>query len=459
MTSRFITSLVTLLAVAGSSAGESTGVPRLVVSIAVDGLNAEQFERFAPTASADGFKRLLASGHYYPHACFAEYIEDRASGIASLATGATAREGGIIGRYWLDRTTLRPILCVSNPDQAGGPYTPARLSASTLGDELKQATEGRAIVYGIAPWSDAAILSAGHAADGAFWLEGHSQSWSTSSYYGFLPSWARGGGEDTGNNERVAALVEQCLAHSLIGNDDVPDLLALTLEMTEGEQGYRSLDEAVRQILASIDSHIGLTKTLVALTSTGTNNHAVHDEPQRWHIPTGEVYVNRTAALLNMFLAAIYGQGQYVEASFGGDLYLNHRLLEEKQLQLSEVIERSRDFLLETSGVRDVYTAARLREGGTDELRRIDGSFNAKRSGDLRISVAPGWYLINENSHYNRLQRLGVATFPIIFMGGGLEARTINTPVTTQQIAPTLCRAIRIRAPNACSAQPLDGVK
>ena len=47
--------------------------------------------------------------------------------------------------------------------------------------------------------------------------------------------------------------------------------------------------------------------------------------------------------------------------------------------------------------------------------------------------------------------------FPLIFMGNEVVAETIDTPVTTDCIAPTLSQVMRIRAPNACTTAALTG--
>ena len=44
-----------------------------------------------------------------------------------------------------------------------------------------------------------------------------------------------------------------------------------------------------------------------------------------------------------------------------------------------------------------------------------------------------------------------------IFMGNEVVAQTIDTPVTTDCIAPTLSQVMRIRAPNACTTAALTG--
>ena len=75
--------------------------------------------------------------------------------------------------------------------------------------------------------------------------------------------------------------------------------------------------------------------------------------------------------------------------------------------------------------------------------------------GDLIIDVAPGWQLVNEDTHTSTTSRVSNIPFPIIFFGANIKPDRVMTPVTVDRIAPTVARAIRIRAPNACSAEPL----
>jgi hypothetical protein len=85
----------------------------------------------------------------------------------------------------------------------------------------------------------------------------------------------------------------------------------------------------------------------------------------------------------------------------------------------------------------------------------VRNGFNIDKCGDLLIDIAPGWQLVNEETHTSSTSRASYIPFPIIFFGANIEAQRIATPVTVDRIAPTVARAIRIRAPNACSAEPL----
>ena len=69
--------------------------------------------------------------------------------------------------------------------------------------------------------------------------------------------------------------------------------------------------------------------------------------------------------------------------------------------------------------------------------------------------MAPGWRLYNENNLESQLQRASFTQFPIIIYGAGTKAERLSDHVTIDRIAPTIAKAIRIRAPNACSSAPL----
>ena len=147
--------------------------PRLVVSITIDQLRTDYMEAFAPLYGNDGFKRLMQQGMVFPNANYPFSPIDRASASASVVTGVTPYYHSIVSQKWLDRESLRPVYCT------GTEGTPQYLLTSTLGDELKVSTGGNTKVYSIAPFDDAAILSAGHAADGAFWMSDEVGKWHT----------------------------------------------------------------------------------------------------------------------------------------------------------------------------------------------------------------------------------------------------------------------------------------
>lgn len=522
---RFLVSLLAVMTAIASA--ETTGrageaVPKVVVNILIDQLRSDYLQAFMPLYGEDGFRRLLQEGRVYTQAEYPMARPDRATAAATLATGAAPSGHGIVGLKWIDRSTLRPVYCVDDRDCAGLGTTdcssPRHLGVSTLGDELKAATEGKAGVYAVAPFREAAILSAGHAADAAVWIDDLTGQWCSTSYYGAsLPSWATVRNQYAGIaellkntvwepcsdlvgnfsyflsgglrapfthkfkgdarfssfktsalvNDEVVAMAKNCIEAASMGNDAITDYLAVTLyagsfehrpvssvEM-ELQDTYVRLDRAIGDLLAAVERKVGRNGALFVLTSSGYADEESSDL-SKYRIPTGTFDMKRAAALLNMYLAALYGPGQYVEASFGTQFYLSHKLVEDKQLGLAEVLERSQDFLLQLSGVKDVYTSQRLLQGAwTPGISRIRGGYNPRYSGDITVEVAPGWRYVNEDTRENQLVRESYIPYPVIFFGAGVATDSVETPVTVDRVAPTLSKAIRIRAPNACAGKPL----
>ena len=444
--------------------------PRLVVNITIDQLRTDYLEAFTPLYTADGFRKLLSQGVTYDAASYPYEPVERASAIATIATGTTPYYHGIIGNRWLDRNTLRPFFCVDDPQHYASPH---KLMTSTIGDELKVSTRGAAVVWSVAANKECAILSAGHAADGALWIDENANRWRTSTYYSAVtPEWLKQIStikqELTKNkqltNDEVANMALQTITHTSMGTDDVSDMLSVTLSatkpggnmtdwQTEMESVYMQLDNTLGRLITGIEKAVGKERVLFVVTSTGYAEDTPSDLSQ-YRIPTGTFYINRTANLLNMFLSAVYGEGRYIETCFGNQMYVNHKLVEQKRISMSELLQRSQDFLVQNSGVADVYTAERLLAGNNDILKLRNG-FSPTLSGDIIIEVTPGWRLLNEDTQESYSSRTGFIPFPIIFYGAGVQAERIAIPVTTERIAPTIAKSIRIRAPNACSAEPL----
>ena len=507
---------ITLLAILGitpemMAQSKIQYAPRLVVSITIDQLRTDYMEAFAPLYGNDGFKRLLQQGLVFPNAGYPFSPIDRASATASVVTGVTPYYHSIVSQKWLNRETLRPVYCTGDNGEA------ANLSTSTLGDELKVSTEGKAKVYSISPFDDAAILSAGHAADGAFWINDEDCRWRTTPYYiKELPAWLYSMSElfatskenekpvweplfeqsgrynyfqHTDNlkpfkhkmtgparysqlktsglvNALVTDVVRQCVVQESLGFDRVTDFLAVNYYagtfdhqamsecQTELQDTYVRLDRELARLISDIEKKVGAEHVLFVVTSTGYSD-AESADYEKYRIPTGTFYMNRTYNMLNLYFGAIWGQGRYVESCFRNQMFLNQKLLESKRISLIDACQRAQEFLTQLSGVRNVYSSFQLLTSTSEQLLKIRNGYNPARCGDILIEVSPGWKLYNEDNQDTQLSRASFIQFPIIFYGAGIQAERITDRVTVDRIAPTLAKSIRIRAPNACSAEPL----
>ena len=451
---------ITLLAILGFSA-ESQGqairqTPRLVVSIQIDQLTSDALENFAPAYGDEGLQRLLSQGIVFAHASYSFAPVDPASACATITTGTTPYYHGITASEWFSRDAMRQLSILYDRDYK---QSPAQLTVSTLGDEMKVSTSGESRIFAFAPNAECAILSAGHAADGVAWIQ--QGRWKMSSYYAPVNSWIKGFCRDyvpdTDVNMSVAKAAVFCIDKTTVGMDDNVDLLSISLTAQPTIDSYLSLDQSLAYLINGITRKIPLSRILFVVTSTGSREDEEQDDSnhERFRIPSGKFYIGRTAGLLNMYLGAVYGSAQYIEACYQNQLFMNRRLIDSKNINMGDLLRKSQEFLLEIAGVRNVYTSHQLMTSDSPKLERIRNGYCVDRSGDLIIEVAPGWKIINEDTKTSYTSRSALAQFPIIFFGNELQAQRVERPVTTEHIAPTVARCIRIRAPNACQAEPL----
>ncbi len=171
--------------------------PKLVVGIVIDQMRYDYLYRYYNQYSENGFKRLMNQGMNFTYAHFNYIPTYTGPGHASIYTGTTPYYHGIISNDWYDKTLKKSVYCTSDTafqtvgaNNASGKMSPSRLLASTIGDELRMSNNGLSRVYAVSLKDRAAILPGGHMANAAYWYDGGSGNFITSTYYAkVLPQW------------------------------------------------------------------------------------------------------------------------------------------------------------------------------------------------------------------------------------------------------------------------------
>lgn len=174
-------------------------VPRLVVILSVDQMRTDYLSRYWNKFQEGGFKRLMNEGAVCSNAQLDLHIQKISTGTATLFTGVYPAAHGIVNDTWYDRLKKKEINCIADDyfitvgsDSKEGERSAARLLAPTIGDLIKINTRNKSKVYSVAMNDVSAILSAGHAADGAYWFDTQNGNMISSSYYvDVFPEWVR----------------------------------------------------------------------------------------------------------------------------------------------------------------------------------------------------------------------------------------------------------------------------
>ena len=182
--------------------------PKLVVGIVVDQMRYDYLTRFWDKFEENGFKKLVNEGFIFRNNHFNYVPTYTGPGHASVFTGTTPANHGIISNSWFDKTQKRFVYCAGDgavepvgTKSAAGKMSPHRLNATSIADENRLHTQLRGKTIGIALKDRGAILPAGHSANAAYWFHGQDEGkWITSSYYMTeLPLWV----QDFNNSKKV----------------------------------------------------------------------------------------------------------------------------------------------------------------------------------------------------------------------------------------------------------------
>ena len=291
--------------------------PKLVVIVVIDQFRGDMLQRYRPEFKGRGFRLLMDEGAWFPD-CYYNYANTKtAPGHATIGTGAYTDGHGIESNEWWDAARSYEHRVSSVEDEryslvdlpAGSVAmpgaSPRSLRASTLGDELRLATSGKSRAFGVSLKDRAAILPAGQAANGAFWLDDASGHFTTSTYYmEHLPAWAAAfnngtrlaeaakeagvdgkgkfseqvettpvanhfqldfaqaliSGEKLGQGPTTDLLTVSLSAHDLVGHKYGPD-------SEEEHQMVLGLDRDLDRFFGWLDSTVGLKNVWIALSA------------------------------------------------------------------------------------------------------------------------------------------------------------------------------------------------
>jgi len=197
MLSAFIA--LTAIAQTANTKNQQPAKPKLVVGIVVDQMRWDYLYRFNDLYKPNGgFKRLLGEGFSCDNT-FVPYLPTvTACGHTCVYTGSVPAIHGITGNNWWDNNLNRTVYCVEDKTvtavgaDAGdaGQMSPRNVWTTTITDELRLSTNFSSKVIGLSMKDRGSIIPAGHSANAAYWYDGKSGNFITSTYYmQTLPAW------------------------------------------------------------------------------------------------------------------------------------------------------------------------------------------------------------------------------------------------------------------------------
>jgi predicted AlkP superfamily pyrophosphatase or phosphodiesterase len=503
--------------------------PKLVVVLVIDQFRYDYLMRYRPYFVKGGFNRLLDGGAVYTDCRYDYATTITGPGHATLLTGAYPNAHGIIENEWYDRQQKREVYCVEDlktrvvanrekPSASPG-YSPRNLTASTLGDELRMATNFRAKAVSIAVKDRAAVLMGGHDPSGAYWYDAGSGRFVSGTYYmPTLPAWADefnqkspvsqfcaqkwqalpetpgadgkvfseyqpsagepcpdpkylGWLDDTPfMNQIELAFATEAIRSEKLGQGPETDLLTLSLSVNDyvghlyGPYSPEAADMTLRtdrdlaKFFDELDKLVGLDNVWIALSA----DHGVAPTPafiQEHRLGLGMVQPASIRGAAEKALTQAFGPGPWIEDQDEIYLYLNQDTLKKRNIPESKAEEVAAEAAASLPEVAAAFTRTQFMTGSLPNnpiARKAANSFNSKRSGDVFLVFAA--YTVPTN--YPAGTTHGTpwnydAQVPLIFWGSAFKAGFYANACQPIDLAATLAARLGLTQPSGSQGTPL----
>ena len=235
---------------------------------------------------------------------------------------------------------------------------------------------------------------------------------------------------------------------------DVTPHDALSSEQSiEEVDAYVRLSRNVQTLLTKLEQTFGANNYLVALSGTGYT-HYRRPKLKGAEARYGRFSSKKGTALLNLYLSAIHGQGNWVERLADGRIYLNKKLAESKKLSLPTLQEEAAAFIEEMQGIgmaiagHNLTAQSSLSDAGLALRRAVHNKYLA----DVYWTLTPGWEVEETADNPNLWLQSRAIESPCILFGAGFDPKTFNYPIlTAPDVAKAIAHILRIRPPNAAN--------
>jgi predicted AlkP superfamily pyrophosphatase or phosphodiesterase len=213
-------------------------------------------------------------------------------------------------------------------------------------------------------------------------------------------------------NDFLMELVKAAVVAEKLGQDDVPDLLSISFSSNDlvghtwGPDSHEVLDVTLRSdrqladLLKFLDETVGKGEYLVCLTA----DHGICPLPERSaqrgldarRLPVKRILIEAEGHLRATFdpESPADVKTKWIENVTGHWLYLNHKLIESRGLEVADVAKTLAEFLAKQYGIERTFTRAELEKepDAYDAVaQRMRKGYHPDRCGDVGAIMKPYW--------------------------------------------------------------------
>lgn len=274
----------------------------------------------------------------------------------------------------------------------------------------------------------------------------------------------------TGNSV-MFSFAKQVIAKCEMGKDKTPDILNIVLDTPRNISEHfgpesveyedmlyrldRELADFITYAIAQVASPEQVLITLSSDHGSSPSYNSPNKEKERFNTMQAEV-------ITNAYIGSLHGNGQWVLGYIDRAIYLNHNLIREKELSLTDLQHEVATFVMQLRGVSHAVSAHAMRSSyfGSGYGKMIQNGYYPRRSGDVIINLMPDW--IEECGSKRSLSGsmyLYDRQVPLIIFGGGVTPAQSHDNIDLTAVAPTVAYILGITPPSAAEGEKLNITK
>jgi predicted AlkP superfamily pyrophosphatase or phosphodiesterase len=261
------------------------------------------------------------------------------------------------------------------------------------------------------------------------------------------------------------------ITHEKLGQDEIPDYLSISFSgvdavnhffgpsSLENEDVVVQLDRTLADLLSFIDKNIGLKHTLVVFSA----DHGMADLPEymtELGYKAGRLDPDEIVAAANKS-GQKFGVDEIVRFFYRPYLYLNDEKIAAAKIDRMKVEHAIADALTDFDGIALAVPTSRLSSQQANPLvAQVRRNHHVSRSGDIYIIQKPYWFLFDKGpvaAMHGSPWRYDTHV-PIIFMGSGIQPKTVHRLVHPVDVASTITALLGMTPPGSAQGLPLEEV-
>lgn len=270
-------------------------------------------------------------------------------------------------------------------------------------------------------------------------------------------------------------MAELAITNENLGKDNYTDLLCVSFsspdyighqfgpKSIELEDCYIRLDLEIASLITYLEKQVGKNNFVLFLTA----DHAAADVPSYLmdqKIGGGYISLHHEGHLIDSLYKIelnINDESKHIiSAVTNQQVYLNHELINEKNLNLEEVNKYLTDKFYQLDGVAQIYTADDFKHKDFTGMipAYLQNGFHAKRSGDLIINLEPGWVEFYKTGTTHGSPYSYDTHVPLLWYGKNVPVGFSTENVIIPDIAATVCLMLDIPYTNGKTGDPLNEI-